>query len=155
MRVKFQASRNPHGNSYSPLPTPYFINFMDPISNMIIGIKNAGNAGRASLVVPHSKVKESIAQVLKKEGFIKDVEKKAVSGKLSLIIGLFIENRVPKIKGIKRVSKTSKRVYKKSSEIRLVKDGYGAVILSTPKGVMSGRDARKEKLGGEVLFTIW
>lgn len=128
---------------------------MDTISNMIIGIKNAGNAGRDSLVIPYSKIKESIALVLKKEGFIKDVEKKTIGGKPSLLINIFLENRIPKVKGVKRISKTSKRVYKKSSEIRLVKDGYGAVILSTPKGVMSGRDARKEKLGGEVLFTIW
>ena len=128
---------------------------MDTIANMITGIKNAGNAGRDSLVVSYSKIKENIALVLKKEGFIKDVEKKTVGGKPSLLINIFLENRVPKVKGVKRISKTSKRVYKKSSEIRLVKDGYGAVILSTPKGVMSGRDARKEKLGGEVLFTIW
>jgi len=134
---------------------------MDPIANMITGIKNAGNAGRSSLVVSYSKVKENIAEVLKKEGFIKSVEKKVIAGKPSLLIDLLWEQnlpagrQIPKIKGVKRISKTSKRIYKKSSEIRLVKDGYGAVILSTPKGVMSGRDARKEKLGGEVLFTIW
>jgi small subunit ribosomal protein S8 len=128
---------------------------MDPIANMITGIKNAGNAGRDSLVVSYSQIKESIAEVLKKEGFVKSVEKKTVGGKPSLIIELFMENRVPKVKGVQRISRTSKRVYKKSSEIRLVKNGYGAVVLSTPKGVMSGRDARKEKVGGEVLFTIW
>ena len=128
---------------------------MDPIANMIIGIKNAGNAGRTSAVFPYSKIKESIAEVLKKEGFIKDAEKKTVGGKPSLIVNLLAENRVPKVKGVSRVSKTSKRIYKKYSDIRLVKNGYGAVILSTSKGVMSGRDARKEKLGGEVLFTIW
>lgn len=122
---------------------------------MIIGIKNAGNAGRTSAVFPYSKIKESIAEVLKKEGFIKDAEKKTVGGKPSLIVNLLTENRIPKVKGVSRVSKTSKRIYKKYSEIRLVKNGYGAVVLSTSKGVMSGRDARKEKLGGEVLFTIW
>jgi len=128
---------------------------MDPIANMIIGIKNAGNAGRSSAVFPYSKIKESIAEVLKKEGFIKDAEKKTVGGKPSLIVNLLTENRIPKVKGVSRVSKTSKRIYKKYSDIRLVKNGYGAVVLSTSKGVMSGRDARKEKLGGEVLFTIW
>jgi small subunit ribosomal protein S8 len=128
---------------------------MDPIANMITGIKNSGNAGRSSLVVSYSKIKEAIAEVLRKEGFIKGAEKKVVGGKPSLVIDLFLEGRTPKVRGVKRVSKTSKRVYKKSSEIRLVKNGYGSVILSTPKGVMSGRDARKEKVGGEVLFTIW
>ncbi len=128
---------------------------MDPISNMITGIKNAGNAGRDSVVVPFSKIKENIAAALKKEGFIKGAEKKTVKGKPSLVIDLILENRLPKVQGVARISKTSKRIYKKASEIRLVKNGYGAVILSTPKGILSGRDARKEQVGGEVLFTIW
>ena len=128
---------------------------MDTISNMIISIKNAGNAGQASTSVPYSKLKQSIAEALKKEGFIKNFEEKSEKGKKVLAIELFIENRVPKIKGVKRISKPSKRIYQKASEIRLVKSGYGALIISTPAGVMSGRDARRAKLGGEALFTIW
>jgi len=128
---------------------------MDPIANMIIGLKNAGNAGRDTVALPFSKIKENIANVLKKEGFIKSAEKKMVGGKPTLVVSLLMENRIPKIKGVSRISKTSKRIYKKFSEIRLVKNGYGAVILSTPKGILSGRDARKEKVGGEILFTIW
>lgn len=128
---------------------------MDPIADMINSLKNAGNAGRDSLTVPFSKLKENIAKVLLSEGFIKSVEKKAVGGKPMLSIDLFVENRVPKIKGVSRYSKTSKRVYRKSSELRPVKNGYGALVLSTPKGVMSGRNAKKEKVGGEVLFSIW
>jgi small subunit ribosomal protein S8 len=128
---------------------------MDPIANMITGIKNAGNAGRDSLSLPYSRIKENIANVLKKEGFIKNAEKKMVGNKPVLVVNLFMENRIPKIKGVSRISKTSKRIYKKFSEIRLVKNGYGAVVLSTPKGILSGRDARKEKVGGEILFTIW
>lgn len=122
---------------------------------MLASLKNAGNSGRDSLAVPYSKIKENIAEVLKKEGFIKGAEKRMIDKKPVLSIELFMENRIPKIKGVKRLSKTSKRVYKKSSELRPVKNGYGALIISTPKGVMSGRDARKEKLGGEVLFSIW
>lgn len=128
---------------------------MDTISNMIIAIKNAGFAHHESVSIPYSKLKHSIADVLKKEGFIKNAEEKSEKGKKVLSIELFVENRVPKIKGVKRISKPSKRIYKKSSEIRLVKSGYGALILSTPAGVMSGRDARRAKLGGEALFTIW
>ncbi|MDB5254427.1 MAG: ribosomal protein small subunit ribosomal protein [Parcubacteria group bacterium] len=128
---------------------------MDVLGNMIIAIKNAGNAGRDTVTVPYSKMKENITTVLTKEGFIKGAQMKMVSGKPTLVITLILENRIPKVKGVQRISKTSKRVYKKSSEIRLVKSGYGALILSTPKGIMSGRDARKEKLGGEALFTIW
>ena len=128
---------------------------MDTISNMIITIKNAGNAGHELVRVPYSKLKESIANVLKKEGFIKHVEVKGEKTKKVLFLELFSENRLPKIKGVKRISKPSKRVYQKFSEIRLVKSGYGSLIISTPAGVMSGRDARKAKLGGEALFTIW
>lgn len=128
---------------------------MDPISNMITQIKNAGNAGRETVLIPFSSIKENIANVLKAEGFIKSVEKKMVLKKPVLEITVILENRIPKIKGVQRLSKTSKRVYKKSSELRPVKNGYGALVLSTPKGVMSGRDAKKQKLGGEVLFSIW
>lgn len=128
---------------------------MDPIANMIIQLKNAGAAGRESVIVPFSQIKENIANVLMSEGFVKSVEKREVKGRPVLSIGVILENRIPKIKGVQRLSKTSKRVYKKSSEIRPVKNGYGALVLSTPKGVMSGRDAKKQKLGGEVLFSIW
>lgn len=129
--------------------------FMDHISNLIIKLKNAGNAGLSSVSTPASKLKYSIALALKKEGFVKDVEEKSEKGKKAIIITLFNENRIPKIKGVKRVSKPSKRIYRKSTEIRSVKNGYGALILSTSAGVMTGRDAKKAKLGGEALFQIW
>jgi small subunit ribosomal protein S8 len=128
---------------------------MDVLSNMIIKMKNAGLAGRDTTSVPYSKMKESILEVLKKEGFVKSFEKKSEKGKQVLAIDLILENRVPKIKGVKRVSKPSKRIYQKSTEIRNVKQGYGALILSTPAGIMSGREARKNKVGGEALFQIW
>lgn len=128
---------------------------MDTISNMIIQIKNAGNAGHDSTAISYSKLKHSVADVLKKEGFIKDVEIKTKDGKKILFLDLFIENRVPKIKGVQRISKPSKRIYKKFSEIRSVKNGYGALILSTSRGIMSGREAKRASLGGEALFAIW
>jgi len=122
---------------------------------MLTSLKNAGNAGRSTVNVPYSKIKENIATVLISEGFLKSAEKKIVDKKAVLSMEVIMENRIPKIKGAQRISKTSKRVYKKSAELRPVKNGYGALILSTPKGVMSGRDAKKQKLGGEVLFSIW
>ena len=128
---------------------------MDTISNMIIKIKNAGNSGHLNVSVPYSSLKQSIAETLKKEHFITDLEVKSEKGKKVLSIELFMENRVPKIKGVKRVSKPSKRIYKKFSEIRPVKNGYGALILSTSQGIMSGRQAKHSKLGGEALFQIW
>ncbi|MBI2065830.1 MAG: 30S ribosomal protein S8 [Candidatus Zambryskibacteria bacterium] len=128
---------------------------MDTISNMIIQIKNAGNVGHDRVLVPYSKFKHSIAEVLKKEKYIKNIETKSEKGKKLLAIDLLLENRVPKIKGVQRISKSSKRIYKKSSDIRAVKSGYGALILSTSRGVMSGREAKLAKLGGEALFAIW
>jgi small subunit ribosomal protein S8 len=128
---------------------------MDPIANMIISLKNAGNSGLETVSLPFSKVKEAIAETLKKEGFIRSYEKKTKSGKPVLEVGLILENRIPKVKGVKRISKTSKRIYLKSGDIRAVKNGYGALIISTPNGIMTGRDAKKAKVGGEALFTIW
>jgi len=145
---------------------------MDPISNMIIQIKNAGNAGHDRVLVPYSKFKHSIVEALKKENFIKDIEvnEKKIArtngrsggGRKMLAINLlFGESRlstgrqIPKIKGIKRISKPSRRVYKRSTDIRPVKNGYGALILSTSKGIMSGREAKRVSLGGEALFSIW
>lgn len=122
---------------------------------MIIQIKNAGDAGHDRVTLSYSKLKHSVADVLQKENFLKKVSVKGEGTKKSLVIDLFLDNRTPKVRGVSRISKPSKRVYKKSSDIRPVKNGYGALILSTSKGVMSGRDAKKAQLGGEALFTIW
>jgi small subunit ribosomal protein S8 len=128
---------------------------MDPIADMLTHIKNAGHAGRQNVVVNYSKLKHDIAQVLADEGFVKSVEKKSKAGKPALSIDLILDNRVPKVKGVRRHSKPSKRIYKKATEIRSVRQGYGLLVLSTPKGVMSGYKARKEGVGGEALFSIW
>ena len=128
---------------------------MDTISNFIVKIKNAGLAHHDEVSVPFSFLKKAICEVLKKEGFIKNFEEKSEKGRKVLSISLISENRIPKIKGVARLSRPSKRVYKKAEEIRPVKSGYGALILSTSKGVLSGREAKKQKLGGEALFAIW
>ncbi len=128
---------------------------MDTISNFIIKLKNAGNAHLANISVQHSGLKEAICEVLKKEGFIKNYEVKGEVKKTIHVTLVADATRVPKIKGVARYSKPSKRVYKKTDEIRGVKSGYGVLILSTSKGVMTGRDAKKAKLGGEALFSIW
>lgn len=128
---------------------------VDPISDMIIQIKNAGNAGIDHVVIPHSKLKEAVAEILKKENFIKSAKAELKKEKKVLSIGLFVENRIPKIKGVKRISKSSKRVYTKHQSIYPVKSNYGALIISTSQGIMTGREAKKAKLGGEALFQIW
>ncbi len=144
-KARSQALRSPLGNSH----------YMDPISNMIVSIKNAGDAGRDAIVIPYSKLKHDIANVLKEERFVKSVAKKGSEKKPTLEIELYMDNRNPKVKGVKRLSKPSKRVYRKVGEIRPVKQGYGILVLSTPTGIMAGYKAKKAGVGGEALFNIW
>ncbi len=129
---------------------------------MIIQIKNAGNVGHDRVWIPYSKFKHSVADVLKREKFIKDVAAESKKGKKMLVVDLLFGDtrlstgrQTPKIKGVQRISKPSRRIYKRASDIRAVKSGYGALILSTSKGIMSGREAKRASLGGEALFTIW
>ncbi len=127
---------------------------MDQIANMANMIKNAGVNGHTHVTVPHSKMKESILSCLKKEGFVSDFKKKTEKTFPVLEIELAYNAGSPKIKEVKRISKLSKRVYMGVSEIRPVKNGRGVLVLSTPKGILSGRDAKKEHVGGEVILSI-
>ncbi|HEY4486633.1 MAG TPA: 30S ribosomal protein S8 [Candidatus Paceibacterota bacterium] len=128
---------------------------MDPIADMLIQIKNAGNAGKESVSFPHSKVKLAIAQVLLKEGYIASVNKKTKKDDRSIDVGVMYENGNPKIKGVQRVSKPSRRIYLGVKEVHPVRQGFGCMVLSTPRGILTGKEARKEKVGGEVLFKVW
>lgn len=128
---------------------------IDPISNLINGLKNASERGLETVSVSHSKMKAAVLEVLKKEGFINDFEKKGKDIKKKLEISLKYENGQPAIKGTKRVSKFSRRIYKGVKELYPVKNGYGVTILSTPKGIISDKEAKKDNVGGEVLFQIW
>lgn len=129
---------------------------MDKISNLIISIKNSGAVNKEHASIPFSKFKMEIVDVLKKEGYIKSITKKGKKVKKTLEIGiLYNEDNTPFIQGLVRVSKPSKRVYMGAKEIKPVKGGRGALILSTPKGIMTDKQARKENVGGEVLFKIW
>lgn len=128
----------------------------DPIADMIIQIKNASLSGKESVVFSYSKFKLAILDVLLKEGFIKSFGKKGK--KVVKFIEVCLLNTAdgsPKITGVERVSKTSKRIYQKAKDIRSVKNGFGILVLSTPKGIMSDKMARVEKVGGEALFKIW
>jgi len=129
---------------------------MDKISNLIIGIKNAGDAKNEKVFIPYSNFKMEIVNLLQKEGFVGLVNKKNKKNEKMIEIEiLYNEDKNPKIGGVKRVSKLSKRVYLGAKEIRFVRGGHGALVLSTPKGVMTGKQAKKEKVGGEALFEIW
>ncbi len=127
----------------------------DPITDMLNQIRNAQQAGKAEVLVPLSKIKNEIANILSKEGFIGEV-KKAMKGKIkSLKITLKYEDGVPQISGAKRVSKPGQRIYQSANEFKKVHGGYGILIVSTSKGLMIGREAKKQNLGGEVICQIW
>jgi len=128
---------------------------MDPVSNMLIMIKNAGNASRDVVVSPYSKFTHAIASCLLKEGYIKTVSKKTKKGFPVLEIGIQKVDKRPRITDLKRISKPSRRIYVGVKDIKPVKNGYGRLVLSTPKGIMTGEQARKELVGGEALFNIW
>src|ERR1035437_2170679 len=128
---------------------------MDPISDMIVQIRNGSDAGKESVVLPYSKLKLSILDTLLKEGFVKSFAKKGKKVIKFIEVALAYEGDEPKIHGVQRISKSSRRVYQKSKDIRGVKNGFGVLVLSTPKGIMSDKIARMEKVGGEALFKIW
>jgi small subunit ribosomal protein S8 len=128
----------------------------DPISNMIISMKNGAAVSKETVVIPFSQLKYSIAQCLKDHGYIAGVSKKTEKGdKAVLSIDLAYTNGVSKITDVKRMSKPSRRSYLGTRDIRPVKNGHGMVILSTPKGILSDKQAKKEMVGGEALFMIW
>jgi len=125
----------------------------DTVSDFIIRIKNASNARKTTVAVGHSKFNESIAHAMKKAGYILDIE--TSKDKRELVIGLVYIGKEPRIHDIERISKPSRRLYQKSRDIRSYKSGYGNVFYSTPKGIMTDVEAKKSKVGGEILFRIW
>ena len=128
----------------------------DRIGDLIIRLKNASDAKKPFVEMPYSKFADNVVQTLKKAGYVESVE---VDGKLwsrTLRIGLlYFAGSGARIHGVDRISKPSRRVYQKSSEIRTYRSGFGNTVFSTPKGILIDEDARKLKAGGEVLFKIW
>jgi len=122
---------------------------------MIISIKNAGAVNKPVVCIPYSKIKNAIALCLKKEGYVGEVTKKVKGGQNILEIGLVYVNNKPRIAEAVRISKQSRRVYLGMKEIHSVRNGSGLLVLSTPKGILSGKEARKEQVGGEALFKLW
>ena len=127
----------------------------DPISDLIIRIKNAGTVRKETVSMPHSKLKQAIAEVLKNHKFISSVEVKGKGVDATLEIGIAYNGTTPRVNGVERVSKSSLRVYKGADEINSVQNGFGSMIISTSKGIMTDKEARKAKIGGEALFKIW
>jgi small subunit ribosomal protein S8 len=127
----------------------------DPIADMLTRIRNAIAASRTHVVMPHSNMKENIARILKDNGFIADYSVESDGGFKSLIVTTHAEDAQPKISALQRVSKPGRRVYTSAGDIPLVLGGRGMVIVSTSGGVMTGREARKRGLGGELICKVW
>ena len=127
----------------------------DSIADMLTRIRNANSMRYETVKIPASKVKEEIAKILKEEGFINNykLEKNNVQGTLVLTLKYDDKQRV--ITGLKRISKPGLRVYAKHDEVPKVLNGLGIAIISTSKGIMTDKQARKENIGGEVLAYIW
>ncbi len=127
----------------------------DPISDMLTSIKNAQAVLKETVEVPFSNFKYEIAKILEKNGFIAKTEKKGKKIKKLIEITLKYDNKRPAISGLKKISKPGQRIYKKAKELKPVKGGYGIAIISTSKGLMTNKEARKQKLGGEVICEMW
>ena len=131
------------------------MSMQDPIADMLTRIRNAGMAGLDKASMPLSREKQAIAGVLKEEGYIKEFAVTGEGAKRELVIELKYADGKPVIGGMERVSKPSCRVYCGVSEIPRVRNGLGIVVLTTPKGIMSGRKAAAENVGGEILCYVW
>jgi len=128
----------------------------DKISNLIISIKNAGMRGIDTITVPYSNLTLAILEVLEREGYVSGITKKGKKVAKTLEVGIvYDEARQPRVSGVERVSKFSRRVYSGFKNIHSVKSGYGKMIITTPKGIMTDLDAKKQRVGGETLFKIW
>ena len=130
---------------------------VDTLSNMTSAIKNSVMAGKSYLELPYSRQCEEVAKVIKERGFFENVKVFKVKGLpfKRLGITLALENGVSKISEIKRMSKPGYRVYKKSEELGRTRGGFGYLIVSTSRGIMGGSEARKKKLGGEVICEVY
>lgn len=128
----------------------------DPIADMLTRVRNGLQAGKPTVDVPRSSLKVAICQVLKEQGYIEDFEETETPAPGIVRIKLrYLSDRNPVLQGIKRVSKPSLRVYVAHNEVQQVRSGLGISILSTSKGVMTGKQARAEKVGGELICEVW
>lgn len=127
----------------------------DPLSDFLTQIRNANSAGKPEVRSPHSRLKADVAGVLKTEGYIKDFELVKNDGKQAILLTLKSAARERAITGIRRISKPGLRKYVSSREIPRVLGGLGIAIISTSRGVMSGHEAKKQNVGGEILAFVW
>jgi small subunit ribosomal protein S8 len=131
------------------------MNVSDPIADMLTRIRNGSRARHEEILVPASRTKLAIARILKEEGFIDDFSETREGPQSYLKLRLKYVGKVPVVSGLKRVSKPGLRVYAAKTDIPRVLGGLGVVIVSTSHGIMTGHQARKAQLGGEVLAYVW
>ncbi len=124
---------------------------MDSIADALIRIKNAYSVGKIQTLVRYSKLILEVCRVLKEEGYIGDYKHEGNN----VIVSLKYNNRVPALADVKRISRPSLRIYKGAKFLPVVLNGLGIAIISTPKGVMTGKKAKEQSLGGEVLALVW
>ena len=128
----------------------------DPISDFLTHLRNASKAGLAQCVSPHSKLKESLAHILKTEGFVRDVATGTdENGHKTVIVTMKYVDNAPVLTGLKRSSTPGRRLYTGYADIPRVLNGLGIAIISTSKGLLKDQDARRQKLGGELVCTVW
>jgi small subunit ribosomal protein S8 len=128
----------------------------DPIADLLTRIRNGGQAGHDRVLIPHSRLKEAIVELLQSEGFVDDFEVQRKGIESWLAVGLRYDRESKSIiRGLERVSKPSRRIYVRRDEVPYVRNGLGLAIITTPMGVISDRDARREGVGGEVICYVW
>jgi small subunit ribosomal protein S8 len=133
---------------------------MDKIANFIVALKNSSVVGKEKIFFPYSKLIENIANVLKAEGYVKavkviDSKKGSPAGKFLEVVLVYDEAGKPKVREVARVSKSSLRVYAGTGRLPVFKRGQGLVVMTTPKGIMTAKQAKAEHVGGEVLFKMF
>ena len=127
----------------------------DPIADMLTRIRNAQAVKHKTVDIPYSKIKYAIAKILEEEGFIEKAETKFKKPRKVIRITLKYQNGEPAISGLKRVSKPGRRVYLSAKELKVPKSGYGIGIVSTSQGLMTTLEAKKRRLGGELICEVW
>jgi small subunit ribosomal protein S8 len=127
----------------------------DPIADLLARIRNAAQAQKADMFVPYSRIKADVVKILKQEGYITDFEVDTSAAHPRIKITNKLVNRTSAITGLRRISRPGLRRYVGADDIPRVLGGMGVAILSTPRGVLSGRDAKKQKVGGELLAYVW
>jgi len=127
---------------------------MDPIADMLTRIRNAAMAKKKEVLVPYSKIKFEIAKILQKEKFLDSVEVVEEGPKMLKLELKYIDSKIA-ITSIKRISTVGRRMYIKNADIKPVLSGFGIMVLSTSRGIMTGRNAKREKIGGEIICEVY